>query len=114
MASELPEPSRRARDLVRKRARTPLPETGRRHHIGAVPAQMPILGESGPGGFTRTTRVQLEALHNNELGPLLARIELEMAQAAASEEFELAAHLRDQRSALLEEMANRRRDVSSE
>jgi hypothetical protein len=97
----------RARDLVGKRRPTQLPDTGRRHHLGAVPPEMPVLGPDGHAGATRTNAVQLASLQPAELRRLGAAIDAEMAAAVESLAFERAAALRDERAALDGELARR-------
>jgi hypothetical protein len=93
----------RARELVRgpRRARRP-DETGRQHHLGAAPADMPVLGggDTGPDGpaprTTRTTRVQLADRTRHELALLERSVKTEMERAAADLDFESAAWHRDE------------------
>jgi hypothetical protein len=68
---------------------------------------MPVIGPDGSMGATRTNAVQLTSLHRAELVQLEAVIVGEMAHAAEGQQFELAAALRDEREAVLAELARR-------
>lgn len=96
----IPPGSGRARDLVgRSRPRRKAPDTGRVHHLGAAPAQMPVLKNEGAGTAatsTRTAAVQLASRTRWELDRLVEDISAEMAGASAALDFELAGRLRDE------------------
>ncbi|MEO6501093.1 MAG: UvrB/UvrC motif-containing protein [Jatrophihabitantaceae bacterium] len=99
----IPPGSGRARDLVgRRRPRRKAPDTGRVHHLGAAPAQMPVLKDEGAGAAgtaatsTRTAAVQLASRTRWELDRLVEDISAEMAGASAALDFELAGRLRDE------------------
>lgn len=103
-----PAGSGRARELVRaSRPRARRPETGRRHHIGAAPAAMPVWGADGSVGTTRTSAAQLRDQTAHQLGRLLATVEAGMTAAAADLDFERAARLRDEAEAVRAELARR-------
>jgi hypothetical protein len=104
----------RARELSRGSVKRPAPpDTGRRHHIGAAPAELVmlgVLGADGADGVTRTTRtapIQLADLNDSQLRTLATRIESEMARAADALDFELAAHLREEAAAVHRELDRR-------
>lgn len=104
-----PRPSEgRARDLSRTRTAKPrLRDTGRRHHIGEVPAVITVIKPDGTIATTRTSALQLKDQTVGALTRLADAIEAEMRQAAAALEFELAAHLRDELDAVRRELASR-------
>ena len=96
-----------ARDLVRKRARTyKQDETGRHHHIGAAPERQPLLTDEG-ATLIGTSAVQLASRTVAQLREQRARVEREMAQAAADLRFEDAARLRDDLAAVDAELERR-------
>jgi hypothetical protein len=104
----VPTGSGRARDLSRRSTpRTPAAETGRRHHIGAVPELMPVMRPDGTVAMSRTTPVQLADRTPLQLVRLEGRIEAEMRTAAESLDFETAAFLRDELAAVRAEQARR-------
>lgn len=84
-----------------------MPDTGRRHHIGAAPAELTVLREDGTVVTTRTAPVQLADLTDAQLIRLASTIDTEMAQAASALEFELAAHLREEAAAARRELERR-------
>ena len=101
------EPPKKARDLVRKRSRSyQRDETGRHHHIGAAPEQQPLLTDEG-ATLIGTSAVQLASRTLAQLEEQRARIEREMAAAAADLRFEDAARLRDDLAAVDAELARR-------
>jgi UvrB/uvrC motif len=103
-----PSPSGRARELSRKRTTRPLlPDTGRRHHIGAAPAELSVLRDDGSVVTTRTAAVQLADQTDAQLARLGAKIEREMQQAADALDFEHAAWLREEVAAVRRELARR-------
>lgn len=103
-----PEPPRpSARDLVRKRTRYRAPDTGRRHHIGAAPAAVPVHTDEGVG-VARTTAWQLADRTPTQLREQRASTQEQMRVAAESLDFEAAARLRDELAALDDELASRR------
>jgi len=90
----------RGRELSRRRARrAALPETGRRHHIGAAPQQLVVRREDGSVDLTWTAPIQLADQTDAQLVALAERIESEMSLAAADLDFERAAHLREEAAA---------------
>ena len=96
--------SGRGRDLSRRGSPRPkLAETGRRHHIGAVPELMPVFRPDGTVVMSRTTPVQLADRTPLQLERLAARLEADMAAAVASLDFEAAAFLRDELRAVVTE-----------
>jgi hypothetical protein len=97
----------RARDLVRgpRRRHPKPPDTGRQHHLGGAPADMPVLGE---GRTTRTTAVQLADRTVHELEVLATAIGTEMTAAAAALDFEAAAWHRDELGRVEAALAGRR------
>ena len=96
-----------ARDLVRKRSRSyRRDETGRHHHIGAAPDLQPLLGDDGMQ-YVGTSPVQLASRTVAQLRQQRARLEQQMAEAAAGLEFEQAAALRDDLAAVDAELARR-------
>lgn len=98
----------RARDLSRTRTTKPqLRNTGRRHHIGEVPAVITVIKPDGTVATTRTSALQLKDQTVGALTRLADVIEAEMRQSAASLQFELAAHLRDELDAVRRELASR-------
>jgi hypothetical protein len=100
----------RARDLSRRRSsKAALPDTGRRHHIGAPPPELTVLRADGTVGVTRTAAVQLADLTDAQVTRLAERIEAEMEQAAAALDFERAGHLRDEAAAARAELERRSR-----
>ncbi len=97
-----------ARDLVRRRSRTyTAPETGRHHHIGAAPDLQPLLGEDGTSSYVGTSDVQLASRTPAQLQEQRARLEREMAAAAADLRFEQAAALRDDLDRVTAELERR-------
>lgn len=82
-------------------------DTGRRHHIGAVPEWMPVWRADGTIGRTRTSPVQLADRSLAQLEALLPQLETEMAEAVAELEFEQAGYLRDDADAVRAEIARR-------
>ena len=97
-----------ARDLVRRRSRSyRAPETGRMHHIGAAPDEVPVHTEDGVG-TTRSTGWQLADRTPTQLAALRERTAADMAGAAEALDFEAAARLRDDLAALDAEIARRR------
>ena len=101
------EPPRKARDLVRKRSRSyRRDETGRHHHIGAAPEQQPLLTDDG-ATLIGTSAVQLASRTVAQLSAQRARVEREMAAAAADLRFEDAARLRDDLAAVDAELERR-------
>lgn len=98
----------RARDLVRTRTtRARLPDTGRRHHIGAAPAELTVLGADGTVRRTRTTPGQLADKTAPQLAGLLSTLRAEMTAAAGRLDFEEAAALRDEVALVEAEIAGR-------
>lgn len=98
----------RARDLTRGTPRPRrLPETGRRHHIGAAPEIVPV---HTSGGLTRTQTApwQLADRTPAQLQALRDRLLIEMTHAAAALKFETAAALRDEITAVEGELGRRR------
>ncbi len=96
-----------ARDLVRKRSRSyRRDETGRHHHIGAAPDLQPVLGDDGMQ-YVGTSPVQLASRTVAQLEQQRARLDRQMAEAAAGLEFEKAASLRDDLAAVDAELARR-------
>lgn len=96
-----------ARDLVRKRSRSyKRDETGRHHHIGAAPEIQPLLGDDGMQ-YVGTSPVQLASRTVTQLQAQRDRLAREMAAAAEALEFERAAALRDDVSAVDTELARR-------
>ena len=97
-----------ARDLVRRRSRTyRAPETGRHHHIGAAPERQPVLGQDGSASYVGTSAVQLAGRTPAQLEQQRARLQQEMADAAADLRFEEAAALRDDLDRVEAELARR-------
>lgn len=97
-----------ARDLVRRRSRTyKAPETGRHHHIGAAPELQPLLGEDGSSTYVGTSDVQLASRTPAQLAEQRARLERDMAAAAADLRFEDAARLRDDLDRVTAELGRR-------
>lgn len=102
-----PPPRPTARDLVRTRSqRYRAPDTGRMHHIGAAPDEVPVHTDAG---FTtaRTTAWQLADRTVVQLGALRTTAARQMAEAAQELDFERAAGLRDELAALDAELARR-------
>lgn len=96
-----------ARDLVRKRSRSyHRDETGRHHHIGAAPERQPLLTDEG-ATLIGTSAVQLASRTVAQLHQQRDRIEAQMTMAAADLQFEQAARLRDDLTAVAEELARR-------
>lgn len=105
MADE-PTPGR-ARDLVRKRRGTyRAAETGRRHHIGGAPELMPLHTEDGVA-YTRANDVQLASRTVPQLEAQRDDTSARMVAAARHMDYELAARLRDELSAVEAELAAR-------
>lgn len=98
-----------ARELSRRRStRRRYADTGRRHHLGAAPTRMPVYGEDGAIiGTTRTSAHQLASLTVVQLDRLADTLQAEMSEAAAALDFELAAGLRDELTAVAAERARR-------
>ncbi len=109
MAEQTPrDPRSSGRELSRARpARRSSADTGRRHHIGAVPEFMPVWRPDGSVGRTRTSPAQLADRTVNQLARLVTLLEQEMAASAADLDFEQAGHLRDEASVAREELARR-------
>ena len=82
-------------------------DTGRRHHIGEVPAVITVIKPDGTIATTRTSALQLRDQTRDQLLTLAAAIESDMNRAAADLEFELAAHLRDELEAVRQALDNR-------
>ena len=96
-----------ARDLVRKRAGSyQAPETGRRHHIGAAPDAVPVHTDDGVG-VTRATSWQLADRTPSQLLEQQAATTAAMQRAAGALDFETAARLRDELTALDAELTRR-------
>lgn len=96
------------RELSRARtSRRSSANTGRRHHIGAVPEFMPVWHPDGSVGRTRTSPAQLADRTVRQLQALLVLLEREMAAAATDLDFEQAAHLRDEAAAARDELGRR-------
>ena len=105
----------RARELSRRRTtRLPLPDTGRRHHIGSAPTELTVLRDDGSSGRTRTSPIQLADQTDAQLAKLAAQIESEMRRAADALNFELAAHLRDEAAATHSELQRRKHLIPPE
>lgn len=105
--TEEPPPKPSARDLVRTRSqRYRSPDTGRMHHIGAAPDQVPVHTEEGVT-TARTTAWQLADRTPTQLSAMRVAAARDMAAAAAGLDFELAARLRDDLVALDAELARR-------
>lgn len=97
-----------ARDLVRKRSRTyAAPDTGRMHHIGGAPEAVPVHTDEGVE-VARATSWQLADRTPAQLARQRERTAAEMAQAAQDLDFERAAWLRDELTAVDAELARRR------
>jgi|GEM_PF-2309332 len=107
--SELPiGRSGRGRELTRRRStRAKLPDTGRRHHIGAAPTELAVLGEAGPVRLTRTAPIQLADQTNSQLAALADQLEREMLEAASTLDFERAAYLREDAASARSELSRR-------
>ena len=106
MTEQPPEPVS-ARDLVRRRSRSyRRDDTGRHHHIGAAPERQPLLGDDGVQ-LIGTSAVQLASRTVAQLQDQRDRTEREMAAAAEELRFEEAARLRDDLTALDEELDRR-------
>lgn len=103
-----PEPDRlSARDLVRTRSqRYRAPDTGRMHHIGAAPDEVPVHTDEGVT-TARTTAWQLADRTATQLDALRATAAKGMTRAAEELDFERAARLRDELAALDAELARR-------
>ncbi|MEP7055908.1 MAG: UvrB/UvrC motif-containing protein [Actinomycetota bacterium] len=100
--------ARRARDLSRTRtARPRVRDTGRRHHIGEVPAVVTVIKADGTVTTTRTSTLQLRDNTPSQLQALARAIEADMQNAAAALDFEEAAHLRDELEAVRRELSSR-------
>lgn len=84
-----------------------MPDTGRRHHIGAAPPALTVLHEDGTSDVTRTAPIQLADQTVMQLARLAERIESEMRQAATALDFERAAHLRQEAEAARNELRRR-------
>ena len=106
-ATEPPQ-ARSARELVRKRRKTyAAPDTGRRHHIGAAPEVVPLHTDKGVG-VTRTTSWQLADRTPAQLEAQQALTADKMRSAADALDFEEAANLRDELTAVEDEIIRRR------
>lgn len=91
--SDEPVPS--ARELVRRRRGTySAPDTGRHHHLGGAPQQMPVHDEQG-ARYSETTAVQLASRTVPQLRAQRAGLAALMAEASAALDFERAAAVRD-------------------
>ena len=96
-----------ARDLVRKRRRSyAAPDTGRRHHIGSAPEAVPLHTAAGVD-VTRVTAWQLADRTPAQLTAQQGSTASAMRAAAEALDFEAAARLRDELTAVEEEI-NRR------
>ena len=96
-----------ARDLVRTRSkRYRAPDTGRMHHIGAAPDEVPVHTDDGVT-TARTTAWQLADRTAVQLATQRERAVSEMARAVGDLDFERAAGLRDEVAALDAELARR-------
>ena len=105
MSDDDPRPS--ARDLVRKRRGVyTAPETGRHHHLGGAPQQMPLHDDTG-ARYTETTVVQLASRTVPQLQAQREQLAEAMAQASAALDFERAAAVRDDLSRVDAELARR-------
>jgi excinuclease UvrABC helicase subunit UvrB len=105
MSDDDPRPS--ARDLVRKRRGVyTAPETGRHHHLGGAPVQMPLHDEDG-ARYTETTAVQLASRTVPQLQAQREQLAEAMTQASAALDFERAAAVRDDLSRVDAELARR-------
>ena len=105
---QIPTGSGRARELSRTRAPRPkIRDTGRRHHIGEVPPVITVIKTDGTVGTTRTSSMQLKDQTVARLESLAATIAAEMSRAAASLDFEMAAHLRDELESVRRELGSR-------
>jgi len=87
-----------------------MPDTGRRHHIGAAPPQLLVRREDGTVDITRTAPIQLADQTEAQLAALAERIESEMSLAAAALDFERAAQLREEAAAARRELQRRECD----
>ena len=100
-----------ARDLVRKRRGVyTAPETGRHHHLGGAPAQMPLHDSARPDDgarYTETTVVQLASRTVPQLRAQRDRLVHDMADASAALDFERAAAVRDDLARVDAELARR-------
>lgn len=98
----------KARDLSRSRAPRPKArDSGRRHHIGDVPAVITVIKADGTVATTRTSAMQLKDQTVARLQALARTIEAQMTRAAESLDFESAAHLRDELEAVRRELGSR-------
>jgi excinuclease UvrABC helicase subunit UvrB len=95
-----------ARDLVRRRTRSRAPDTGRRHHIGAAPAAVPVHTEDGVG-VARATSWQHADRTPSQLEAQREASAAAMARAAADLDFEGAARWRDELAAVEAELERR-------
>ncbi|MCW2745167.1 MAG: hypothetical protein JWM48_1717 [Mycobacterium sp.] len=100
-----PQPS--ARDLVRRRrARYAAPQTGRIHHLGTPPAAMPVHTPEGLD-WSDVNDARLRELPIGPLQELADELTTTMAGAAAHQEYERAASLRDRLERVRAELARR-------
>ncbi len=103
--TEQPRPS--ARELVRRRRGTyTAPETGRHHHLGGAPQQMPLHDEHG-ARYTETTAVQLASRTVPQLRAQREGLLALMTEASAALDFERAAAVRDDLARVDGELARR-------
>ena len=102
-----PAPPPSARDLVRGRKRPGrLPDTGRRHHIGAAPEAVPLHTATGVE-VTRVTAWQLADRTPAQLAAQRTTTVEQMRKAAEELDFETAARLRDELTAVEAELSRR-------
>lgn len=104
---ELPAATGRGRELVGRRQRVRAADTGRRHHLGATPAHMPVLDADGTSRTTRANAVQLASYTTQELTQLAQTLTGEIAAAAGAKNYERAAALRDETIAVRDELSSR-------
>lgn len=76
------------------------------HHLGQAPAQQPVATEDGLA-FTEASPVRLARLMTPQVERLAADLRARMAAAAAALDFEAAARLRDEVTAVEAELAAR-------
>ena len=96
-----------ARDLVRKRRRSyAAPDTGRRHHIGSAPEAVPLHTAAGVD-VTRVTAWQLADRTPAQLTAQHGSTASAMRSAAEALDFETAARLRDELTAIEDEISRR-------
>ena len=102
-----PAPHPSARDLVRGRRRPGrLPDTGRRHHIGPAPEAVPLHTPTGIE-VTRVTAWQLADRTPAQLAAQRTTTVEQMQRAAEELDFESAARLRDELTAVEAELSRR-------